>query len=279
MTRGWSLLTLAGLTAALLAPAAPAQAPQFRWQPGQVLTYKVAQVTTAAETVKEGKLDTTTRLDLVKRWQVVAVDPAGIATLQMSLSSLRMETRSPSGDLLLFDSAHPDQSDEQLRTQLTQYVGPALTVVRLDRTGKLVEVKESRFGPASRLESELPFKVVLPPVMAPNQPWERAFVIKLEPPHGAGETYEAVQKCTCTGVAGGVATVGVSTRLKTQPEAVADRIPLLPLLHEGTVTFDLTNGRLQAVAFKMTQELNEHRGEGSKYVFQNEYREELITTP
>jgi hypothetical protein len=276
MTRGWSLLTLAGLTAALAAPAATAQAPQFRWQPGQVLTYKVAQVTTAAETVKEGKLDTTTRLDLVKRWQVVAVDPAGVATLQMSLSSLRMETRSPSGDLLLYDSAHPDQSDEQLRTQLTQYVGPALTVVRLDRTGKLVEVKESRFGPASRLESELPFKMILPPALAPNQSWERPFVIKLEPPHGTGETYEAVQKCTCTGVAGGVATVGVSTRLKSQPEAVADRIPLLPLLHEGTVTFDLANGRLLAVAFKMTQELNEHRGEGSKYVFQNDYREELI---
>lgn len=276
MTRGWSLLTLAGLTAALATPAAPAQAPQFRWQPGQVLTYKVAQVTTAAETVKEGKLDTTTRLDLVKRWQVVAVDPAGVATLQMSLSSLRMETRSPSGDLLLFDSARPEQSDEQLRSQLTKYVGPALTVVRLDRTGKLVEVKESQFGPASRLESELPFKLVLPPVMAPNQSWERPFVIKLEPPHGTGETYEAVQKCTCTGVASGVATVGVSTKLKTQPEAVADRIPLLPLLHEGTIAFDLTNGRLQAVAFKMSQELNEHRGEGSKYVFQNDYREELI---
>jgi len=271
MTRGWSLLTLTGLTAALAAPAAQAQAPQFRWQPGQVLTYKVAQVTTAAETVKEGKLDTTTRLDLVKRWQVVAVDPAGVATLQMSLSSLRMETRSPSGDQLLFDSSRPEQSDEQLRSQLTKYVGPALTVVRLDRTGKLVEVKESRFGPASRLESELPFKLVLPPVMAPGQSWERAFVIKLEPPHGTGETYEAVQKCTCNAVAGGVATVGVSTRLKTQPEAVADRIPLLPLLHEGTVTFDLTNGRLQTVAFKMSQELNEHRGEGSKYVFQNDY--------
>ena len=72
MTRGWSLLTLAGLTAALAAPAAPAQAPQFRWQPGQVLTYKVAQVTTAAETVKEGKLDTTTRRSCL-RWSVSLV--------------------------------------------------------------------------------------------------------------------------------------------------------------------------------------------------------------
>jgi hypothetical protein len=279
MTRGWSLLTLAGLTAALAAPAAPAQAPQFRWQPGQVLTYKVSQVTTAAETVKEGKLDTTTKLDLVKRWQVVAVDPAGVATLQMSLSSLRMETRSPSGELLLYDSTRPDVSDEQLRSQLTQYVGPALTVMRLDGTGKLVEVQESKFGPASRLESELPFKLVLPPALVLNQSWERPYAIKLEPPHGTGETYQAVQKCTCTGLAGGVATVGVSTSLKTQPEAVADRIPLLPMLHQGVVTFDLANGRLQSVAFKMSQELNEHRGEGSKYVFQNEYREEFVANP
>ena len=89
MMRGWSLSIVAVLT---FAAAAPAQAPQFRWQAGQVMTYRVSQTTTAVETVKDGTLSTTTQLDLVKRWQVVAVDAVGTATLQMTLASLRMES-------------------------------------------------------------------------------------------------------------------------------------------------------------------------------------------
>src|SRR5438093_8588450 len=100
MKRGWTLTILAACT---FAAAAPAQAPQFRWRTGQALTYRVAQSTVAVETVKGETFSTTTQLDLVKRWQVVAVDPAGVATLQMTLVSLRMETKPPTGEALVFD--------------------------------------------------------------------------------------------------------------------------------------------------------------------------------
>src|SRR5436189_1229065 len=119
MMRGWSLTIFAVLT---IAAAAPAQVPQFRWQTGQVLTYRVSQTTTAVETVKDGTLTTTTQLDLVKRWQVVAVDAAGTATLQMTLASLRMETKPPSGDPILFDSANLATSHEQLREEMQKYI-------------------------------------------------------------------------------------------------------------------------------------------------------------
>src|SRR5262245_61892129 len=99
MTRGRCLAIVAALT---VPAAAPAQAPQFRWRAGQVLTYKVSQSTAAEETVGGQALTTTTQLDLVKRWQVLAVDAAGVATLQMSLVSLRMETKPPAGEALLF---------------------------------------------------------------------------------------------------------------------------------------------------------------------------------
>ena len=97
MKRGWLLAPLAALA---LAPAAPAQAPQFRWKAGQVFTYRVTQSTTAVETLKDSApLTTTSQLDLVKRWQVTGVDAAGVATLQMTLVSLRMETKPPQGDM------------------------------------------------------------------------------------------------------------------------------------------------------------------------------------
>jgi hypothetical protein len=280
MMRGWTLTILAACTVAGTAfadPPAGAPAPQFRWRSGQVLTYRVAQTTAAIETIRDKPLTTTTQLDLVKRWQVLAVDAAGTATLQMTLVSLRMETKPPSGEVLLFDSAHPEKSHEQLRDEMQKYIGPPLTVVRLDARGQLVEVKESKFGPESRLQSDLPFKLVLPAgPLAVGQTWDRGYTIKLEPPQGAGETYDATQTYTCKGEAKGLATVHVATALKTPPESAADKLPLLPLLSEGDLYFDVANGLLRAVRFQLAQELAEHRGEGSKYQFKSVYNEDLV---
>jgi hypothetical protein len=274
MSRGPSLTILAVLS---FATTAPAQAPQFRWRNGQVLTYKVSQTTAAEETVGDKAQITTTQLDLVKRWQVTGVDANGVATLQMTLASLRMETKTPSSEKLLFDSAKPAESTEALRDDMSKYIGPPLTVVRLDARGQLVEVKESKFGPESRLESDLPFKLVLPAdALSVGKTWDRNYAIKLEPPHGTGESFEATQRYTLKGAAAGIATIGFTTAVKNPPEAAADQLPLLPLMPEGDIQFDFADGRLKGVKYQIRKELAEHRGEGSKYVFKTNYSEELI---
>lgn len=274
MTRYLSLTILAVCT---FVPVAPAQAPQFRWRSGQVLTYRVAQSTEAIETVKDQTLKTTTKLDLVKRWQVMSVDAAGTATIQMSLASLRMENMPPSGEAMIFDSTNPAKSHEQLRDEMVKYVGPPLVSARIDNRGQLVEVKECKFGPESRLQCDLPFKLVLPTVpFAIGKTWERMYQIKLDPPQGAGEAYDAVQTYTCRMMTNGTAIVHLATALKSPPEAAADRLPLLPLMPEGDVTFDTTSGQLRAVRYQFGQDLSEHRGEGSKYQFKSTYAEDLV---
>src|SRR6516165_12804602 len=90
MIRSWSLAVLGGLA---LVSAAPAQtkAWQFRWQLGQVLTYRVEHSTSVTEVTGGKKAETTAKHNLVKRWQVLAVDGQGVATLQMSLMALHYE--------------------------------------------------------------------------------------------------------------------------------------------------------------------------------------------
>ena len=89
------LFALAGASA--VTPALPAQTPSkmFRWETGQLLTYRVEHTTSAAETVSGTKNETKTKLNLTKRWYVAAVDPAGVATIQLSLAALRLETTTP----------------------------------------------------------------------------------------------------------------------------------------------------------------------------------------
>ncbi len=268
------------LAVVLVAAAGTAAEPHFQWKPGQTLTYRVAQSTTAIESLtgKEPSVTTvTTQLDLVKRWQVLAVDADGTATLQMSVVKLRMETKPPSGEAMVFDSDKPNESHQALREEMTKFVGSPLSVVRVDSRGRVLEVKESKFGPANRIECDLPFKVTLPGgEPAAGQTWARDYTIRFDPPQGTGEAYEAAQTYTCKGVSGGLTVVGYKTAVKKLPEALADRLPLLPLMFEGDAWFDAANGRLRSVRAKVEQELPEHRGEGSKYTFKSTYAEDLI---
>jgi hypothetical protein len=267
-----ALLVCVTITSAQTAPTPP-----FRWQNGQVLVYKVEETTEATDVKDEDKAATKTRLNLTKRWQVTAVDAQGVATLQLSLSALMQEMTTAKGETLLFDSANPDKSTPELKEQMSRYVGQTLAVLRVDGYGRVVEVKESKFGPASRFESELPFIGVIPPApLKAGQQWERPFKITLDPPQGTGEKYDAVQRFTCKASDNNAVTISVATDMKTQPEAAADRVPLLQKLLEGEIVFDYQAGRLKSASLKVEKELKGHQGEGSSYHFTRTYTAQYL---
>jgi len=261
------------LCATQAAPAQPAW--RFRWQAGQVLLYRVEQQTRSLEVDADGKVETKTRVRLVKRWQVLAVDKDGVATLRHSLVSLRLENTAPSGETIVFDSSDPAKSDAQLREQMAPMVGVPLSTLRVDGRGRLIEVEESKFGPASRYEAELPFLIALPGTEAKaGQSWQREYQITVEPPQGTGEKYAAVQTYSCRRVQGAGAYLGLKTEMKTLPEALGDQVPLLRLQPEGEVVFDLGAGRLHAARLQVRKELKDHQGAGSSYLFESTYTEQ-----
>jgi hypothetical protein len=261
-----------------LSPASAQQAPAWRfvWRPGAVLTYRVEHRTSVTEIVGGNKLQTSTRLNLVKRWQVLAVDAAGTATVQMSLAALRTEQTLPGGEVILFDSAAPDKSTPELKGQ-SQLVGKPLAVLRVNSRGEVVEVKESHFAPASRFESEPPFVVTLGnAALAPGAAWERNYAVTLEPPQGTGEKYDAVQKYVCKAVAGNLATITLNTYFRKAPESLLDRVPLIQRQPQGEVVFDLACGRLHSANLRIEEELQNHQGAGSSYRCVSNYTEQFM---
>jgi hypothetical protein len=274
MLRQGITTVLALLAAAPLAAAQPTAA-RLRWQTGQVLTYRVEQSTTITESVGDQKVESKTQLAVVKRWQVLAVDNAGTATLQLSVTALRQEMTVPGGDPLVFDSANLDKSTPQLREQMAKYVNTPLAVLRVDGLGRVVEVKESKFGQASRYEAEPPFVGQLPAdALKAGLAWERAYQITVEPPKGVGEKYDAVQKYACKSAADGAAVVALTTALKAPPAAAADQVPLLQMLPEGEVVYDLKAGRLRSATLHIDKEVKGAQGENSSYRLQSTYSEQ-----
>ncbi len=72
----------------------------------------------------------------------------------------------------------------------------------------------------------------------------------------------------------GFTTVAVSTTIKDMPAQASDQIPLLPMVMEGDIYFHAA-GRYQAARLKIKKELMNHQGEGTKYVFESTYSEDL----
>lgn len=268
--------TLAALLVVLATGAlAQAQAPRFHWQTGQVLVYRTEHQTIASYVMGETKSETRTRVQSAKRWQVVAVDPSGTATLQLSLQALRFETIRPDGETLSFDSANPDKSTEVLRKQFADYLGKPLVVLRVDSQGRVVEVKDAKFGySAARYESDPAFKLLLPvETLKAGQGWERAYQITLEPPQGTGEKYPAVQRYLCKNLAGNLATVALTTEVKGAPAANEDQVPLWQVQPEGEIVFDVQAGRLQKATLRIDKEA---KVEGGSTRFQSLYTEEYV---
>jgi len=264
----------------LLGVTANAEAPRFKFEKGETLTYHIVQTTSINETVLEEKTDkpiesaTTTKVDLIRKWKVVEVDDKGTATLEMTIASMRLE-RKNGKDEDVFDSTKPDALN---KNELTKHIGPVLAVLRIDVQGKLVEVKESKVGPATRFASELPFKLTLPdkePKL--GESWERSYSIQLDPPLGTGEKYLATQKYACQEPKSGLLSVALTTSIKDLPAQAFDQIPLLPSMSEGTLYFYASTGRYYAARLKTQKELKNHQGEGSSYNYSSSYVEDLVT--
>ncbi len=279
MLHSWTIGLIAGLCCSASAFADTPM--RFRWQTGQVLNYQVQQTTTATETAPDDKNErlttttTTTKLTCVKRWQVLSVDAEGIATLQLSLTSLKVETTKPNGETVTLDSSkldpnHPDQKE------MASFLSQPVAVLRVNSLGQVVEVKESKFGPASRFQADLPFKLVLPEMaVAQGKQWEREYDIKLEPPQGTGETFPAKQVYAHKGEVNQLILIGLTSTLKNPVEG-SELIPLLPFLMEGDLYFHAETGRYYAARLKSVREIVQHQGEGTKYVFQTVYVEDAI---
>lgn len=271
MFRTFTLL----LFVAALAPAA--DPPKFVWAAGDAFTYKVSQTTTVDElTLDEGAkkptaVKTVTALTTTKQWAVKAVGKDGSATLEMSISALRQEVTQTVGDKKPVNRVI-DSADKEDAAGMPFLNKPVLTVT-VDTSGKVTEAKSDQKAAADRLEAELPFRLVWPAKMpAVNDTWERAFVLKVPPPLGTGEKFDATQTYTFRGMKDVYAVVGMTTAVKdlTDPTVVP---AVAPVLWEGDVFFNTKTGRYHGAKLTAKKEVADHRGEGTKFTYTSEYTE------
>jgi hypothetical protein len=191
----------------------------------------------------------------------------------MAITAMKQEHTRPTGETVTTDSATPAGAKA-----FAEYLGKPILTAKIDPRGRLVEAKSSAGDQAAaRLEAELPFRVHLPEqAPAANATWDRAFVIKLDPPLGTGEKYDAAQTYTFKGMNGQYAVIGVATALKAAPATPAEMQPLASWLWDGDVFIDTKSNHYYGAKLKAKKEIANHQGDGTKFVFESEYTEAAV---
>ncbi len=275
-----SRITAAVLLTAALGTPAFAQAPalRFQWVKGQTLDFTVSQTTVIRETLADdkggnpGTTEVRTSLDLTKRWTVKDVDAAGAATLELVLTRMRQEFRQADGTTTTTDSADPADAK-----RMAGYLNKPVLTVKVDPLGKVIDVTESQPGAAERVKADLPFRLVLPAAApAAGQTWTRDFAVKVDPPRGTGESYDATQTFTLKGTKDGLAVVGVATALKAPPKTADEQMPLVSVLWAGEIHFDPAAGRVRTARLTAKADFPAHQGPGSRFVHESSYNEDAV---
>lgn len=246
----------------------------FRWQKGQVLSYRVEHDTRVTEVLAGNRVEMSSRLKLVKRWHVDDVDEHGVATLRLQITSMRNEQTRPGGEALIFDSDHPDKSTPELHSQLGKFIGKTLTVLTVDAQGSVIKVLE---GSAGQFESDLPFVIRLSSnEVKEGESWERRYPIVLKPPFGTGEKYQAIQHYQVIRFANSQAHLHLTTTINGLPKGASEQLPLLPRQPQGDIVFDISTGKVLQADLRIERELTGHQGAGSSYRFESRYTEQLM---
>ncbi|CAN5254387.1 hypothetical protein BH11PLA2_BH11PLA2_30550 [soil metagenome] len=253
--------------------------PRFQWKAGDVHTFTVEHDTTITETAPasaKSPIQTTTittKLKLTRSWTVHTVDADGAAILSQMITAFRNETTRPvpnekgvmTLETTVLDSATPDGAKA-----VAEYLNKPILTAKVDTRGRVSEVKAKTPDAASRLQAELPFRFECPAEVSTK--WERTFGIKLDPPAGTGENFDALQVFT----PGEKDTFTLVTSLKSPPKDAAELQPLLPFLWEGTVTFDVAAGQYRGSKLVVKKEIADHQGKGTKFVFESRFEESRV---
>jgi hypothetical protein len=251
---------------------------RFQFRRGQVLQYRVEQVSTATDSLGDLRTTVSTRVEQIKQWQVLNVEPDGTATVQLSVPRLKVQHRLPNGEVWEYDSASPDAGAEALREKFHQFVNRPLATFWIDPWGRVVEVRNLAGLPTSANAAELPFTVCLAAQnVQKGQTWSRSYRQAVTASNEARAEVELDQQFQVRSIHNGQVAIAFTTQLRDQPKDVAARLPLLQVQPQGEAIFDLQLGLVISARYVSAGVVEGHQGEASRYEFNSECRETLIS--
>ncbi len=231
---------------------------RYRFQTGQSLRYESTKTRTLT-TVRGGRTQTDiTRVRQIRRFDVVRVDPAGSAELDMRFESVNMSLQTADRPPQIFDSTTPLEQvppcfrpiAAQLRDMRPVFVVHP-TGAPISESGDLIGPSESETQDGDRLPPETRLMLPLPEhAVAIGDTWKYYNTVRVrvgKDPDREEDIFRRIRLvtiCRLWQVTDGVAEIRFQTTAVSRVRLPSVQALLIEALPKGHVLLDLNSGRM-----------------------------------
>ena len=278
MIRSLMLLLAGGLfLGTSVAHAAEPVQLRYRFEPGQVVRYRVAMRDDYSIQVGGDSEQPYTEQNSVKQYRVREVREDGSAVLELMLESARIEILN-NGEKQLFDSSTAETPTSFL--PLRGLLGRPHLQVTASPQGKLSEIASLQQD--LKATGELSQSALDAFIMFPAEPvaigtgWKEEFEVPIRVSDKLSRSVKMLRQFTLTNVEGALATIRFDTRVLTPINDADQQLQLIRRPSNGEIVFDLQRGLLVSKAISLNQSVVNFGGTASLMSLKLKHSETLL---
>jgi hypothetical protein len=292
--KGWSLVAWCVLAAVSLAdekPASKSSADQrpaakpaavseptymfrYKFQPGEVIRWKVTHLGNTETTIQGNTQTSRSRSVSTKLWRVTNVDAKGNLTFTHSVDNVEMWQKLSDRPEVIYNS-QTDREPPPEYASVAKTLGVVLATVTVTPDGQIL----NREGDAPVLTLGLgDIIMLLPPgAVKPGSRWHEPSEIHARGSDNLMKRIKTRKSYTLEKVETGVATIAVKTEVLTPIEDARMKSQIVQQLTNGTIKFDVDAGRLISKQMDWDETVIGFNGADSRLKYLARITEELLT--
>lgn len=247
---------------------------RYKFQVGDTLRWEVVHRAKIKTTVSGTTQTAETVSTSVKAWQIKEALPEGNIVFEHVVESVDMWHKLTGRQELRYNSKSGEEPPPGYEN-VAESIGVVLATITLDATGQIVSRENN--DDVKSAENDGPITIPLPedPVAVGGK-WSFPHDIQVPLPGGTIKRIKSNQKFTLESVKSGVATIGVSTQILTPIHDPAIEAQLIQRETNGTVRFDIDDGRIVSQQMDLDKRVVGFRGEASSLHYVTRFTEELL---
>jgi hypothetical protein len=252
---------------------------QHRLKPGQIVRTKTTHVANTVTRIQGTEDISESKSISDKVWEVKSVSPDGLMTFEYRIDAVDMSQKQGDKSQISYNSRN-DKEAPQIFSQVAETIAKPIADVTIDATGTVIERDSISKIPALGMPGMGELAIPLPKESVDlGAQWSipRECRVKLD-----DGTYKAIkirEQYTLEKVSAGVATIRIHSQPITPVDEPSVEAQLMQQMSEGTLKFDIDQGRLISKQLDWDDEVVGFRGDESSVKYTARFTEELVPEP
>lgn len=250
---------------------------RYRLGDGERVDYEVTHVAKTKTRIRGAEEVSRVHTKSRRHWEVTSIGDDGTITFDHTLDSVAMTQQSGEAEEVRWDSEQGDDPPAPFKP-VAEQIGAKLATLTIDPTGKTVDRKNHAGTDKSLGMGSLTIEFPEHPIPAGHS-WSVAQETKVRTEAGEVKPVKIRQLYTLEQVKTGVATLRIRSEPLTPIHEESERAQVIQQLSDGTIRFDIDNGRMLSKQLDWDETVVGFQGANSLMEYNARFAEELIETP